>query len=582
MSAMNRLPSGAAPITRPQRQYRCDCCGRQRNDAICLQPYCLFAHGLLTMHPTFLLRIRPFIARAAAGVALFPLLLVLLASPATAASLRIGVAADITSLDPHYVNIAPNIALATHCFDTLVRIDANGRLVPGLAVSWKAVTPTEWEFQLRPGVRFHDGSPFTAADVVFSLQRPATLTTSPGPFTSYTRTITGMRIVNATTVRLQTAQPYGPLPLDLASIFIVSKKAAEKATTEDFNSGRALIGSGPFRFKAFRRGEQVELERYPDYWGPRPAWDSVTLRIMPAPASRVAALLAGDVDVIEAVPPADVSRLSKDARFRLEQKVSWRTLLLQFAQQDAIPEGMSSNDGKPLARNPLRDARVRTALSLAINRPALTSRVLQGLATPAAQLVAPGMLGHDGALAPERYDPEAAKRLLAAAGYPAGFHLTLYGPGNRYINDTQVLQALAQFWSRIGVRTEVRVLPVSTYFAQARQGRFGVALLGWGSLAGDFALRSLVGTVSDSSGWGSWNWGHYSNTTLDTQIGSALGSVDVAKRETAARQAMKTAMLDHAAVPLYHQYATWAMRKNLRYAARTDEFTLAEGFAPVP
>ncbi|HET7775069.1 MAG TPA: ABC transporter substrate-binding protein, partial [Azospira sp.] len=224
-------------------------------------------------------------------------------APARAAHLAVGLAADVSSLDPHYLNAAPNIAVASHFFETLVAVDKDGQLVPGLAQSWQAINPTTWEFKLRPGVKFHDDSPLTTEDVVFSLERPASLSQSPGPFTGFTKAISGKKVVDAHTLRLTTAQPYGPLPLDLASIFIVSKKAAAKATTEDFNSGKALVGTGPFRLLKFRRGEAVELARFDGYWGEslnqRPAWDTVTLRILPADAARLAALLTGQVDMIE-------------------------------------------------------------------------------------------------------------------------------------------------------------------------------------------------------------------------------------------------------------------------------------------
>lgn len=499
-----------------------------------------------------------------------------LCASAGAASLRIGLAADVSSLDPHFINIAPNITLASHCFDALVHIDSNGRLIPGLALSWKAISPTVWEFRLRPGVKFHDGSTMTADDVAFSLQRPEKLTASPGPFTVFTRTIIGSEVINPLTIRLKTATPYGPLALDMASIFIVSRSAAARASTEDFNSGRALIGTGPFQFVRFKRGESIELKRYPSYWGTKAQWDSVVLRILPAATPRLAALLAGDVDLIESVPPADIKRLRNDARFRIEQKPSWRTLLLQLDQSRTASPFVRDNSGRPLPRNPLQDARVRLALSRAINREALASRTLEGLAIPAGSLVAPGILGHDSSSLPERYDPAAARKLLAAAGYPQGFMLTLHGPNNRYINDGQVLQTLAQFFSRIGVRTRVETLPLSSYFGKARGGAFSVSLLGWGSLAGDFALRSLLGTSNAETGWGSWNWGHYSNAALDRQIQAALASVDDRQRSAIASQAMSIALKDQAAIPLYHQMASWAMRRDLHYRARVDEFTLAQ------
>lgn len=500
--------------------------------------------------------------------------------PLWAADLKIALSADVSSLDPHYLNIAPNVAFSSHIFDALVNVDANGKLVPGLATSWRAVDATTWEFKLRHDVKFHDGSKFTAEDVVFSLDRPAKLTNSPGPYTAYTKQIVAKKIVDPYTVRLSTATPYGPLALDVSAIFIVSKKAAEKASTEDFNSGKALIGTGPYKFVSFKRGDRIEVARNDSYWGGKSDWDKVSFRIITNSAPRLAALLSGDVDAIEGVPTADLSKLKGNAKFKLEQKISWRTIFWEIDQSERSSPYVTDKAGKPLPNNPLRDVRVRQAISKSINRKALVDRTMEGLAVPASNIVAPGLLGYNDALKVEAYDPEGAKKLLAEAGYPNGFALTLHGPNDRYINDAQVVQTVAQFLNRIGIQTKVVTLPLSVYFSKARAGEFSVALLGWGTLAGDFGLRTLVGTSNPDTGWGTWNWGKYSNPALDKLIASSLGSVDQAKRASYAQEAAAVAMKDYAVVPLHHQYATWAMRKGLKYTARTDEFTFAHQFHP--
>jgi peptide/nickel transport system substrate-binding protein len=499
---------------------------------------------------------------------------------ACAADLKIGLASDVSSLDPHFVNIAPNIAFSQHLFDALVHVDANGRLIPGLATSWRAIDPTTWEFKLRRGVKFHDGSELTADDVVFSLNRPATLTNSPGPFTSYTKQITDKQIVDPYTVRLKTATPYGPLPLDMNSIFIVSKKAVQNASTEDFNSGKALVGTGPFRFVSFRRGDRIEVARNDSYWGEKPAWDKVVFRIIASDTPRLAALLSGDLDAIETVPTADIARLRGNPKFKLEQKVSWRTIFWHLDQSRDKSPFVTDKSGKPLDKNPLKDVRVRQAISKAINRQALAERTMEGLAVPASNIVSPGIFGYADTLKVEAYDPAGAKKLLAEAGYPDGFAVTLHGTNNRYVNDEKVVQTVAQFLSRAGIQAKVETMPLSSYFGKARAGEFSVALLGWGSLAGDFALRSLVGTPNAETGWGTWNWGRYSNPKVDQLVQSALSSVDEKKREGFAREAATVALKDYAVIPLHHQYATWAVRKGLKYVARIDEFTFAHQFYP--
>jgi peptide/nickel transport system substrate-binding protein len=503
---------------------------------------------------------------------------------AHAAELRIGLSADVTSLDPHFLNVAPNNNAAWHVFDALVHVDANARLVPGLALSWRAIDPTTWEFKLRRGVKFHDGSEFTAEDVIFSLQRPETLAASPGPFTGFVKSIVSRKIIDPWTLQFKTAAPYAMLPYDLNSIFIVSGKAAAGATTADFNSGKAAIGTGPYRLLRFARGDRIELARNDNYWGgqsgKRAAWDKVTLRILPADSARIAALLAGDLDAIENIPTADLTRLKTNANLRLEQKVSWRTLFLHMDQYRDHPPRVSDKSGKPLAKNPFKDARVRLAVSRAINRRAIVERVMEGNAIAAGNLVSPPVFGHVDALKPETYDPESAKKLLAEAGYPDGFALTLHAPNDRYVNDEQVAQAVAQMLARVGIQTRVETMPASVYFAKARAGEFAFALLGWGSFSGDLALRALVATPNAEKGYGAWNWGRYSNPKVDALLEQGFATLDEAKREALAREAATLALKEVPVILLHHQLASWAMKKGVAYSPRTDEYTFAHDFRP--
>lgn len=516
--------------------------------------------------------------RIAAAAACSVLLLV--TSVAQAADLRLGLAADVTSMDPHYATVAPNIGVSWHVFDALTRVDENARLVPGLAESWRAVDPTTWEFRLRRGVKFHDGSELTAEDVIFSLDRPATIADSPGPFTTFTRPLVAKEAIDRYTVRLKTAAPYAMVPYDVQNIFIVSKQAAANARTEDFNSGKATIGTGPFRFVSFKRGERVELARHEAYWDEKPAWDRVTLRILPADPARVAALLANELDAIEYVPTADAARLKRNAAYAIADKVSWRTIFLHLDQERERAPFVTDKSGKPLDRNPFKDARVRAAVSHAINRRAIADRVMEGFAVPASNLVSPPVFGHVGSLKPVAYDPDTAKRLLKEAGYADGFGVTLHAPNNRYVNDEQVAQAVAQMLARIGIAAKVETLPVAVYFPRARNREFSLALLGWGSMSGDLALRSVLMTHDAGRGWGAWNWGRYSNAAVDAAVVEALSTIDEARREALARDAAATALREHAIVPIHHQVVTWAMRRDIGYTPRTDEFTLAHRFRP--
>ena len=497
----------------------------------------------------------------------------------SAADLNIGLSADVTTFDPHFVAAQPNLTAQKHVFDTLVNVDEHGRPIPGLA-TWTTPNPVTWEFKLRRGVKFHDGSELTTEDVLFSLERPLNIKGSPGGYATYVRPIVAKEIVDRYTIRLKTAAPYGGVAQDLSEVQIVSKHAAQGATGEDFDSGKAAIGTGPYKLVRFTRGSRIELVRFDEHWRGRLPWEKVTLYILPSDPVRTAALLSGQLDAIEHVPTADLARLRRNPALRLEQAVSWRTIFLHLDQYRDHPPGVSGKDGKPLARNPFKDVRVRRALSKAINRRAIADRVMEGLALPAANVVSPSVFGHNPEVKPEPYDPEGARRLLAAAGYRDGFRVTIATPNNRYINDEQVAQAVAQMFSRVGVSTEVDAMPLSAYFGKARRHEFGIALLGWGSLAADLALRSLTGTPNIEKGYGAWNWSGYSNPKLDSLIERSLGTVDSQKREAIAREASALAAREVAFIPLHYQIVTWAMKKNLSYAARTDEYTFAHHFKP--
>ena len=500
-------------------------------------------------------------------------------TPAYAEELRIGLSSDVTSIDPHWNNSDPNVSLATHIFEPLTLTDKNGRLIPGLATSWRAVDPLTWEFKLRQGVKFHDGSEMTADDVIFSLDRPNTLQTSPASFTSFMRPIVEKVAVDKYTVRLKTAVPHVLVPYDLNSIFIVSKKAATaSATNADFDSGKAAIGTGPFKFVAFKRGDRVELARNDAYWGAKPVWDKVTFRMLSNDAARIAALLSNDVDVIENVPTADVARLAADARFKIDKQVSWRTLFWHMDQYRDVTPFATDKFGKPLAKNPFKDARVRLAVSKAINRDAIVSRVMEGLAVPASNLVSPGIFGHNGAIKVEAYDLPGAKKLLAEAGYPDGFALTIHAPNNRYVNDARIAETVAAMLSRVGIMTKVETQPWASYLPHARAGEYTMALVGWGSSLGDNTIKNHLGTIDEKKGYGAWNFGHYSNPEVDRQLDHDFTIFDDKAREEAAKAIAALALKDTPVIPMHHEIVSWAMKKGLSYPGRVDQFTFAFQF----
>ena len=504
-----------------------------------------------------------------------------LSSPfACAADISIALGADVTSMDPHYHNLTPNNNVAEHLFETLVTKDSRSKLKPALAESWRAVDDLTWEFKLRKGVKFHDGGDFTAQDVVFSLDRVPNVPNSPSSFVTYSKQITEKIVVDAYTIRFKTATPYPLMPNDMSTIFILSARSAKGATTEDFNNGKAAIGTGAFKFVRYAKGDRIELARNDAYWGAKAAWDKVTLRIITADPSRVAALLAGDVRAIENVPTADIARISKSSELTLYRTVSHRLMYLHLDSNRERSPFVTAKDGKPLDKNPLKDVRVRRAISKAINRQALVERVMEGAAVTTGQLMPEGMFGYTSALKPEPYDVDGAKKLLAEAGYPDGFAMTLHAPNDRYVNDEQIAQAIAQLLARAGIATRVEAMPSSVYFSRASKLEFSFMLVGWAADTAESSspLKALLATFNKEKGLGATNRGRYSNAKMDDVLTQALAIVDDAKRERMLQQATEIAVNDLGIIPLYHQHNLWAVRKGITYAPRTDERTLAHEF----
>src|SRR5438552_10958966 len=266
---------------------------------------------------------------------------------AVAANLTIGLGTDVTAIDPHYHNLTPNNNVAAHIYGYLVERNEKSQPIPGLATEWKTLDPTTWEFKLRRGVKFHDGSEFTAADVVASIDRVPKVPNSPSPFTAYTKQIQKIEVVDPYTIRFKTATPYPLMPTDLTQVAIISKQFAT-ASTEDFNSGKAAIGTGPYKVVKYVKSDRLELARNDNYWGVKTPWEKVTLRILPNDATRVAALLSGDVQVIENVPTSDAARMKSDKRVSVFRVVADRLIYLHLDSDRDVSPFVTDRAGAPL------------------------------------------------------------------------------------------------------------------------------------------------------------------------------------------------------------------------------------------
>ncbi|HEV7265805.1 MAG TPA: ABC transporter substrate-binding protein [Falsiroseomonas sp.] len=499
-------------------------------------------------------------------------------------TLTIGLTTAPTALDPHYHAHAQNSATAAHVFETLFRPDAAMQLTPGLAIAARTSDAVTWEITLREGVRWHDGTPFTAEDIAFSLRRAPDVPNSPGSYGTYTREIAAVEITGPHSLRITARAPAPLLMSNLANIFIVSRRHGGGATTDDYNSGKAMVGTGPYRFQRWSAGTEIHFSRSEDHWAEREPWERVQFRVIANNPARLAALLAGDVDVIADVPSADVERLRGDPRFRVHTIASSRLVFLGIDRTDeALSSGhIRAADGAALPRSPLADVRVRRALSMALDRRAIVERINEGQAVMTGQFVPEGFFGHFPDIAPDAFDPQGARRLLSEAGWPNGFRLTLATSNDRIFNAPRMVQAIAQMWSRIGVQTTVELMPHAVFTPRRNRYEIPVFLSSWGNQTGEplYTLVPQLGTRSREGGLGAANRIRYSNPELDRLLSAASAELDRERLLGLLRQATDLALSEAVMLPLLLQVNNWGARRGLVVAPRIDQYTLAMSIRP--
>jgi peptide/nickel transport system substrate-binding protein len=517
--------------------------------------------------------------------ALFVLLLVpgILGSQADAQTLRIGMKAASDGSDPHQ-SYSPNRNIQMHVYESMVFQDQNLWPIPGLAESWRIIDHETWEFRLRNDVKFHNGTPLTAADIAFSLRRAAAAR-GLRTYSAQMRSVLDVQEVDQHTIRIKTRGPAPLLPNNLASIMIVSAAAVgSDASEDDFNGGRASIGTGPYRWVRFNRGQDVILDRATVHWAAPEPWQRVVFRFIPNDSARVSALLAGDVDVIDAVPPALYGRVRTDQRSRLLTATSGFNFYLYIdSGRDRSPFVVGA-DGQPLDRNPLRDRRVRLALSHALNRAALADRAMEGGAEAAGQIAPQGFIGHVAELGIPAFDPQRARNLLTDAGYPQGFGLTVHCTGDRFAGDARSCQAIGQMLTAIGIRTEIEVLPTAVFFRRANRGvngepEFSVSASMFFTTTGAApeGLSTILRTHNPELGHGASNRGRYSDPQLDQLLNLIEVTLDNTKREELTQQAVGRVMQEAAIIPVFFVRSAWGMTRNLSVTPRGDQYTMATG-----
>ena len=491
--------------------------------------------------------------------------------------LTVGVRAPIVTLDPALSGLGPMHGYYADIYDSLIGLDAQSHLIPDIALSWRLVDDLTWEFKLRPGVKCHDGSTLDAASVKSSLDRLPTVPNGDNLTAGKLRLVTKLEIVDPLTVRMITAKPYPALPAALPDFHLVCASVPATATTAEFDSGKDAIGSGPYRSVKWQRGQAWELERFDDYWGAKPAYAHVTIREIPNDAARMASLQAGDVQLADYIPPLDVKRLSGLSDLEVFQAESNRTVFLGFDMLKGQTPFATDKAGVVLPHNPFQDERVRRAFALAISTDIIVKRVMAGLALPATQGVPTHIAGYDPSVPPAPYRPEQAKALLAEAGYPDGFNLTLHCPNDRYVNDAATCQTVGILLSRIGVTVAIDAQPSNVYFPRLQHRDYLFYLLAWGSNGGDATsfLRDVMETRDAARGIGSWNMG-LSMPDVDAAIDAATLTMDAAVRNKEMAAVMGLLIKRQAYIPLDTLLVIDATRKPVTYQPQaTEELILA-------
>jgi len=521
---------------------------------------------------TYSLRTTVFLAALALATA-FP------AFDASAKTLRWANRGDMQTTDPHSQNEGLTNNINSLIYEFLVQRDKQLGLIPSLAESWTQINPTTWRFKLRPGIKFHDGTPFTADDVVFSYERARGETSQ---LRAYANAAGIPKKIDDLTVEFTTS---GPNPIEIehvATINIMSKAWCEKnrcqkpqnyAAKEDMITAREANGTGPYMLVTRQPDVKTLLKKNPNWWGIRTGLfdgnvDEVVFTPIVNDATRLAALVSGEVDLINDPPPQDVPRLAQTPGIKVIEGTENRIVFIGMDQhRDELL--YSSVKGK----NPLKDKRVRQALYHAIDIEAIKASTMRGLSQPSGALLPAPKMSTPEIEKRLPYDRERAKKLLAEAGYPNGFEVTLDCPNNRYVNDEKICQALAAMWSQVGVATTVNAMPRATYFPKLEKLDTSLYMLGWGGAATDaiFVLQPVLSTYS-GKGDGDYNYGRFSNAKLDDLTAKVKVDMNPDNRLGLIREALLAHNAETNHIPLHRQVIPWASRSNVNVVHRADNF----------
>ena len=495
--------------------------------------------------------------------------------PAAAATLRIASAFDPQTMDPHALALLYHSRIAFQVHESLVGRNEQFKSEPALATSWQMTSATTWRFKLRPGVKFHDGSPFTADDAVFSIERTLA---PPSQRAFQLKGVKAVKKTDEATIEIQLEAPDAVLPEKLQFVSMMSRAWAEKhgvVRAQDFNAKqetytvRNALGTGPFRLESFQPDVRVVLKRHEAWWGwaepsragdGKPRHGNVTeVQFIPirSDATRLAALASGEVDLVLDPPYQDIARLKSDPRFALMQTPDIGQQYLTF---DQARDELEFSDVK--GKNPFKDLRVRRAVYQAINVPLIIDKVLRGQGVPTGAFLSPLVDGSPVELDQRLpFDPAKAKALLAEAGYPNGFAVTLDCVNVAWRENA--CQAMSAMLTQVGIKTTLRSSATGQFFPKLSQGTASFIEYGW--TASPDAWNSLNGLFRtfDKAGLGTFNAGRYSNAGIDRLIDQIRTEPDLTRRRAMVTTALRLLADELPFIPLYRRTLTWAMQKKV-------------------
>ncbi len=497
------------------------------------------------------------------------------ALPAQAQTLRWAAQNDILTMDPHSQNHATTNAILMHAYEGLTRYNAKYEIEPALATKWTFVSPTQVRFELRKGVKFHDGTPFTADDVVFAFGR---IKQPQGTMQIYVTGINEVRKIDDHTVDIILGSPNPLLLRNIVDFRIMSKAWSEKnrtASVQDYKAkeenfaSRNVMGTGPYKITGWTPEQRITMSINADWWDKHQGnVKEVVYTPIKSDPTRVAALLSGDVDMLTDIPTQDVARLRGDSKLKILDGPEVRTIF--FAPDIGSPELKYSN---VKGKNPFADKRVRQALSMAIDREAIKRNIMRGLSIPAGIMVAPGVNGNTPDLdVPTKVDSDGAKRLLAEAGYPDGFEVRMNCPNNRYVNDEEICQAVIAMWARIGVKASLVAENMATFSQKFQNFDSSLYMLGWGVATYDaqYMIQSLARTRTSGAD-GNFNFSKISDPVVDRLTDAMKSETDVAKRNALIREALVRIKDEVLLIPIHHQMRPWAMKAGVTTVHRSDD-----------